>query len=268
MTVEQHAGRLLETLGEGKHLSCSLCFQVLDIFAHSIKYFVIKSRELSFKILPSCIVVEGIGIVTFADSLPPFVVFPLFFILNYHAKQHIGVEQSQALPLVDLLSLPLPIQQKSNIPHPQHSVFIESFVLNEQQSLVVVELSPFFKHHLELLFLNRHHILLSGMTFEGGKEPLGVVFSVNDYYLVLFHADLLCIQVEQLVNEGILSLLLVPPVCFSPQLLLHQPHKKPVKVFFLRPLEKLAIEGGEELTQEGTVVAYDVYCSVDRLPVL
>lgn len=74
---------------------------------------------------------------------------------------------------------------------------------------------------------------------------------------------LLHIQIEYLVDKGILCRLLSPSLCLSSEFLLDQPHEEEVKGLFLGLLHHLIPEGSVKLSQEGAVVGDDVDCAID-----
>lgn len=122
--IDQSTSCLLKRLCIGKGrggISKLLIVQKLYIF---LLFISSQSKELHFKILSSFGLIKRINILISEDSLSTFVIFSLFFILNNHCEQLITVMQVNAFPFVDCDSFDLLIQPESNIPHPNHSVFI------------------------------------------------------------------------------------------------------------------------------------------------
>ena len=130
----------------------------------------------------------------------------------------------------------------------------------------VVELAFLLEHHLQLLPLQLHVVLLDILASEGIMELVEVLLSSDD--LVLPALDVRSPDVQQLIDEEILRLFLVPAVSLPPKLLLDQPDKELVEVWLIGPRDHFVPEGTVKLCDEGAVVGDDVDCAVDRLSIV
>ena len=192
-------------------------------------------------------------------------VLPLFFVLDDEGEKHVGKPDADGLPFVDLAPVLLLIQEESHVPHPEYSVNVEAFVLDNSEALVVVPLALLPQHHLQLLLPYLNLLLPGSLAFECFLEFEGEILAIDDHHLTLIVADGLCIKVEQFIDKGVLGLLLLPPVSLPPQFLLDQPDEEPVELLFTWFFKHFALEGHIELPQEGTVVGDDVDRAIDGL---
>ena len=196
-----------------------------------------------FKELLGLVVLEGVDVCSFKDGLPPLMVLPLFFVLDDEGEKHVGKPDADGFPFVDLAPVLLLIQEEPHVPHPEHSVDVEAFVLDDGEALVFVPLAFLPQHHLQLLLPYLNLLLPSPLAIECFLEFEGEVLAIEDHHLALVVADCLCVKVEQFIDKGVLGFLLLPPIGLPPQFLLDQPDEKPVELLLTWFFEHFVLEG-------------------------
>ena len=146
---------------------------------------------------------------------------------------------------MDILSVLLTIKQKSDIPHPEDTIHIHPFVLDNEHPLVIVKLTVFLQDELKIFFSYFNLLSFGSKTLKSWAEPLNIILFVDNNYLILLIFDLFSIKIQQFINKCILSLFLIPTISFSAQFFLNQPNKEPMKLFFLRFFQEFSLESSK-----------------------
>lgn len=167
------------------------------IFFSVEKYYVLSLLPIShfdkfqFQKLLGLEKIKRICILTVHDGFSPLPVFSLLLILDNHCEKFVRIQYIKAFPFVNVSPILLSVKPKSNVPHPDDSVYIQSLILDYCHPLSIIELIILFDDHLKSFSLDLEFCSVYSLASKSeikSIQVLGLQHYVNWLiHLLYFH---------------------------------------------------------------------------------